>query len=178
MTSQFQDRTEQKLQYAKIHVEELSTYPNATSNDEWGNAHQESCFYHLAGAIDALLHEINDGYSLGLALTEVKWRKIAERLKQFNQSSPAFDHLKQLRDNKASWLAWLFKWRNYGTHRQRIGKMVNLSTSGTVDNEFKDPESGQPPNVYPGLGCLDVLQHLANDVRNLIDYCRGLDPRL
>jgi Family of unknown function (DUF6586) len=176
--SQFQYRTDQKLRYAGVHLEELSTYPHATSNDEWENAHQESSFFHLAGAVEALLHEINNGYSLGVGLTKVTWKTVADRLSQSNQSSPAFDHLTQLRNDATSWLALLFEWRNHGTHRQRVGKIVNLSTSTRVDNQFKDPRSGQPPNVYPELGCLDVLKHLANDVRSLIDYCRRLDPRL
>jgi hypothetical protein len=178
VTSQFQSRTNQKLRYAEIHLEELSTYLHATSNDEWENAHQESSFFHLAGAVEALLHEINAGYSLGLSLKQVTWKSVADQLRQSNQSSPAFDHLTKLRDDPASWLALLFEWRNHGTHRQRIGKMVNLSTARRVDNQFKHPRSGQPPDGYLGLGCLDVLQHLANDVRNLIDYCRRQDPKL
>lgn len=178
MTSQLQHRTEQKLRYAEIHLEELSTYPNVTSNDEWENAHQESSFFHLAGAIEALLHEINDGYSLGLALSEVTWKKIAAQLRQSNQSSPAFEHLMQLRSDTTSWLALLFEWRNHGAHRRRIGKIVNLSTSRRVNNQFKDPRSGQPPNMYPRMGCLDILKALSSDVRLLIDHCRGLDSRL
>ena len=178
MTSQSQLRTEEKLGYASTHLEELSTYPNTTSNDEWENAHQESCFFHLAGAVEGLLHEINDGYSLGLGLTHVTWRRVADQLTQSNQSSQAFDHLTQLKHDTTSWLSLLFEWRNHGAHRQRIGKMVHLSTSRRVDNEFTDPRSGQPQGVYQGLGCLDVLKQLANDVRGLIDYCRQLDPRL
>ena len=178
MTSQFHHRTEQKIRYAQIHLEELSTYPNATSNDEWENAHQESCFFHLAGAVEALLHEINDGYSLGLGLTKVTWKTVSDKLRQSNQSSPALDHLTQLRKDPTSWLALLFEWRNHGAHRLRIGKVVSLSTSRLIDNQFKDPRSGKPADVYSGLGCLDVLKHLVKDVRDLIDYSRELDPRL
>ena len=178
MKSQFQYRTEQKLRYAGVHLEELRTYPNAASNDEWENAHQESSFFHLAGAVEGLLHEINDGYSLGLDLTRVNWKTIPKKLIQSNQSSPAFDHLKQLRNDKSSWLALLFEWRNHGAHRQRIGKIVNLSTSRSVNNQFKDPRSGQTPNVYIGLVCLDTLEHLFKDVRNLIDCCRRQDSKL
>jgi hypothetical protein len=178
VTSQFQYRTEQKLRYAEVHLEELSTYPNASSNDEWENAHQESSFFHLAGAVEVLLYEINDEYSLGLGLTKVTWKTVSARLIRSKQSSPAFDHLTHLRNDTASWLALLFEWRNHGAHRQRIGKIVNLSTTRRVDNQFKDPRSGQPPNVYPGLGCLDVLKHLVKDVRDLINYCRRLDPKL
>jgi hypothetical protein len=178
MISHLQHRTEQKLRYAEIHLEELSAYPNATSNDEWENAHQESSFFHLAGAVEMLLHEINDRYSLGLAPTKITWNTIADQLRQSNQSSLAFEHLAQLRSDTTSWLALLFEWRNHGAHRRRIGKIVNLSTSRRVDNQFKDPRSGQPPNMYPGMGCLDILKALSSDVRLLINHCRRLDSRL
>ncbi|OHB65311.1 MAG: hypothetical protein A2Y76_03520 [Planctomycetes bacterium RBG_13_60_9] len=178
MASQSRHRTEQKLRYATVHLDELDKYPNATSNDEWENAHQESCFFHLAGAVEGLLHEINDGYSLGLNLTDVTWTKIDRGLKQSNQSSPAFDHLTQLKDDPMSWLALLFEWRNHGTHRARVAKMINVSTRNRVDNQFKDPRSGQPSNIYPGLGCLDILRRFLADVRTLIDDCRKKDTRL
>ena len=178
MTSRSRYRTEEKLRYAEIHIDELSAYHHATSNDEWENAHQESCFAHLAGAVEAVLHEINDEYALNLALAKVTWKTVAEALKRSNQTSPAFDHLSQLRKDGSSWLALLFEWRNHGTHRQRIGKGVNLSTRRIVDNEFADPRTGQRQTVYPGLGCLDVLRRLDQDARRLIDDCRRLDPRL
>ena len=124
MISQSQHRTEEKLRYAKVHLVELSTYPNATSNDEWENAHQESCFFHLAGSVEALLHEVNDEYSLGLSLTQVTWTTVQDKLRKSNHSSPAFDYLMQLRHDATSWVALLFEWRNHGAHRRRIGKMV------------------------------------------------------
>ena len=172
------DRPEEKLRYAEVHIEELRTYPRATSNDEWENAHQESSFVHLVGAVDALLHEINDGYALGIDLSKVTWRTVEIALRRANQASPAFDHLRQLKKDGSSWLSLLFEWRNHGTHRRRIGKGVNLSTSRRVDNEFADPRTGQRQNVYPGLGCLDVLGRLVHDVKGLIDHCRRLDPQL
>lgn len=178
MTSQSKSRTDQKLRYAVIHLEELKCYPNATSNDEWENAHQESCFFHLVGSIEAILHEINDGYSLGLSLHKVTWCRVCEKLNKTGQSSPAFNHLDYLKNKKTSWLALLFEWRNHGTHRRRISKVVNLSAVRTVDNEFHDPRSGKVQNVYPGCGCLNVMEQLVSDVGKLIEHCRRLDPKL
>ena len=86
--AQSRNRTEQKLQYAAIHIKELRSYVEAESNDVWENAHQESCFFHLAGVVDSLLHEVNDAYSLGLALTEVGWQKLKHGLQSAGQDSP------------------------------------------------------------------------------------------
>ncbi len=173
-----QGRTDQKLQYAAIHIDELENYPNATSNDAWENAHQESCFYHLAGAVDALLHEINDAYSLGLDTTQVSWRLVEERLGKTEQTSRAFAHCVQLKQQEGSWLNLLFEWRHHGAHRGRVAKIVHASTHRRVDNQFKDPRTGVVPNAFAGMGCQEVLRHIAEDVSALIGWCRTEDERL
>jgi hypothetical protein len=178
MNTHAQSRTERKLKYAEIHIAELREYAHATSNDDWENAHQESCFYHLAGAVEAILHEINDGHSLEIPLEKVSWSSVGNALAKAQRASPALQHLSALRNSKGSWLAQLFEWRNHGTHRRRVNKIVNLSTVGNVDNEFLDPRTGAVQTIYPGLGCQDVLERLANDIRHLIQHCRTVDAQL
>lgn len=87
MTSSAKNRTEKKLRYAEIHLTELKNYPNATSNDDWENAHYESCFFHLAGAVEAVLHEIKEGYSLNLKLQKVHWDAVEKQLQNSGTSS-------------------------------------------------------------------------------------------
>ncbi|KAA3618255.1 MAG: hypothetical protein D8M58_21805 [Calditrichaeota bacterium] len=178
MNSQYKERTDQKLRYAKIHFEELKNYLDSTSNDEWENSHQESCFFHLAASIESMLHEINAAYSLKLHLHNVRWDTVSNTLKKNDQVSLSFNHLESLRKNKKSWLALLFEWRNHGTHRGRIGKIVNLSNVRLIDNEFKDPRSGEVQKVYAGSGCLDVIKNLVADVEELINNCRKIDSNL
>jgi hypothetical protein len=178
MSIQYRERTDHKLAYARIHAEELKTYPNATSNDEWENAHQESFFYHLAGSVEALLHEINEAYALGLALDKVSFERVSTELLRSGQSSPAFDGLESLREDKSSWLSLLFEWRHHGTHRAHVGKVVNFSTHRRVDNEFKDPRSGLPQNVYAGMSCLDIIDRMLSNVAVLLRKCRTEDPKL
>lgn len=172
------DRTTRKLHFATIHISELRNYIHATSNDDWENAHQESSFYHLAGAVEAILHEINDAYMLGLSLDQVKWEKVAKALSRGHKTSPAFTHLKTLKADVDSWLSQLFEWRNHGTHRRHVSKILHLSTHEIVDNQFSDPRTGQNQIVYPGLRCQAVLERLALDVKELIEFCRAEDPLL
>jgi hypothetical protein len=187
MASAYRERTDAKLRYAKIHLEELRTYSNAYSNDDWENAHQESTFFHLTGAVEGILHEINDGYSLGLNPRDVERGKVRDRLKKRNQSSPAFDYITGLRPfgkeelAPKSWLTLLFAWRNYSGHQKHIGKCLSFGTSERLrhtDNQFKDPMDEQLQQAYSGLGCQAVLERLTNDVENLINHCRSIDPQL
>lgn len=172
--SQSQDRTEQKLQYAAIHIQELQGYANAESNDDWENAHQESCFFHLAGAVDSLLHEVNDAYSLGLELTEVGWRRVSQELQSTGQHSSTFSHSRALREEEGSWLDLLFEWRNHGAHRRHCGKVVWIGRP----NQFKDPRTGEVPAAFPEAGCQQVLEELVQKVRDLVDHCRSTDSLL
>jgi hypothetical protein len=179
MTSHFSYRTDQKLAFARIHLGELQSYRRAGSNDDWENAHQESCLFHLAGAVDAMLQEINDAYSLGLTMYEVTWKKMRTKFRQTGQSSPAFAQLDSLRQNTGSSLALLYALRNHGAHRTRVAKLVSIGNVVRVpDNEFKDPRTEERQSVYPGLGCTDVLARLHKDVQNLVSLCRRSDPRL
>jgi hypothetical protein len=173
-----QERANEKLRFAKVQLQELVDYSNSGSNDDWENAHQKSCFYHLAGAVEAVLHEINEGYGLNLAITDVGWGEVRSALKKSNRLSPAYELLRTTKDDQTAWLWHLFEWRNHGTHRGRVGKMIHLSTWRAMDNEFKNPRTGQVQQVYPGLGCLDVLRKLTEDVEHLIDRCRCDDPKL
>lgn len=178
MRAHAQARTIRKLHFAEIHISELRDYVHATSNDDWENAHQESSFYHLAGAVEAILHEINDAYMLGLNLDKVSWPKVATALSKDKRASPAFIHLETLRANVNSWLSQLFEWRNHGTHRRHVNKVIYASTHEIVDNEFLDPRTGENQVVYPSLRCQAVLERLALDVKELIRFCRANDPLL
>lgn len=178
MRAHAQDRTVRKLHFAEIHIAELRDYINATSNDDWEISHQESSFYHLAGAVEAILHEINFAYMLSLPLDKVTWSKVARALLKEKKDSPAFSHLDTLRSDVNSWLALLFEWRNHGTHRLHVNKIVYASISEIVDNEFIDPRTGEKQIVYPGVRCQAVLERLALDVKELINFCRRNDSLL
>ncbi len=171
-------RTNQKLDYASLLLAEICASEHATTNDAWENAHQESCFFHLAGAVDAVLHEINGAYSLELGLRDVTWGKIGRQLGKAGEHSPAFDLLVKTKRQRGQWLDLLYEWRNHGAHRARVSKIVYASMNSVVDNQFKDPRTGQVPSVFAGMGCLEVLQALEKNVRDLVALCRERDPEL
>lgn len=53
------ERTNAKLRYARIHLNELRLYQRKGSGDDFERSHQESFFFHLFGALDAFLQELN-----------------------------------------------------------------------------------------------------------------------
>jgi len=75
-TCQARRRTEQKVEYAHSMLQHLKESPSRATNDDWDNTVMEAFFYHLAGACEYLLHEINVEHTLGLSAGEVKWSTV------------------------------------------------------------------------------------------------------
>ncbi len=171
-------RADQKLTYARVILKELRANPDRTTNDDWEKAHQECVFFHLAGSVEGLMHEVNLGYGLGLDICDVTWAGVRKCLSCSGQESPAYDELERLRNDRKSWLSLLFEFRNHGAHRANISKVVQLSNHALLDNLFIDPRTGDAQTIIPGKGCLEVLEFLGNKVEELIRDLRELDPML
>ena len=58
-----QERSNAKLRYAAVHLDELKSIEQL-GGDDYDRAHQESFLYHLMGAKDAFLIELNTYYSV------------------------------------------------------------------------------------------------------------------
>ena len=75
-----QARTDAKLRYAKIHLDELATLP-IRNGDDFDRAHQESFLFHLFGVRDAFLAELNHYYRCGLPQHDLTVGKLRNVLK-------------------------------------------------------------------------------------------------
>lgn len=179
-------RCDLKMLYARIHIDELENYSKKASNNDWEHAHQEAVFNQLVSATEAILHEINIGYSLNLGLENIREKSIEKGLKSNGQDSQAFDYWKEAKEQ--DWRKLLFNFRIYGAHRERLNKVMQTTGSigakrpvdhvDRIEDEFIDPSTRKRQTVYPGLGCQDVLEKLAGDVEKLIDHCRSIDNKL
>lgn len=99
-----QDRTDAKLRYAAIHLNELKAMPSRRGND-FDRAHQESFLYHLLGVRDAFLAELNIYYEAGLPGSGVTLGKLREALAQTNRLSPEIGELYTLETDQGGWLS-------------------------------------------------------------------------
>ena len=72
----FISRTEQKLRFARIHIDELRTHTTRNTGDDFERSHHESFLFHLYGASDAFLQELNIYYSCGLSSVRLKVEQI------------------------------------------------------------------------------------------------------
>src|SRR5437588_12950098 len=97
-----QERTDAKLRYANVHLREIEALPGLTG-DDFDRAHQESFLFHLMGAMDAFLAEINCCYGCNLADDGISPGKLREAITKIKgENSPELKELYQLETLKGS----------------------------------------------------------------------------
>lgn len=108
-------RTEAKLRYAEVHLNELRALPGLGGND-FDRAHQESFLYHLLGAKDAFLLELNIYYGCNLPPDGVSPGKLRNAIEGKNRKCTELVELKQLESDPTSWLSHAKQMRDHSTH--------------------------------------------------------------
>ena len=182
--NQLQNRTDAKLRYAYVYLEELKTRipPNGSDADK---AHQESFLIHFLGAIDALLKELKYYYP---ATVPPKGLSFSKRKKSLKKKGVEYPELKILFEtikialirkkaeglelqilNKLNkiidtWYPQAKVMRNHSAHNQ--GVLRGYYMSGKV--ELKDPETG----VMTGRHFIDEFEDWHTDLKALTQIFR------
>lgn len=113
----FEERTDAKLRYARIHLDELRTH-EPLSGDDFDRAHEESFLFHLLGARDAFQAE----------LKQVKGRTSAQFIAVKTLAEPWYEKAKAL--------------RNHGTHDQGLKRQYHLGGPDHQKVKLKHPDTG------------------------------------
>lgn len=125
-----QDRTDAKLRYAGVHLDELKAMPSRRG-DDFDRAHQESFLYHLLGVRDAFLAELNAYYEAGLPSSNVTLGKLRKALARANRPSPESGELYTLETDPGSWLNQAKDMRDHSTHVAGVPRTFHV---GGEDN--------------------------------------------
>ena len=135
------ERTKAKLRYARVHLEELRSHQGKGSGDDFERSHQESFLFHLFGARDAFLQELNLYYNCKLGLHEVTAAKLIKKLSKMEIECPELDKLIQYEKNPDCWLHFAKEMRNHSTHRRNVP--LAFHEGGEDDGKvfLRDPRS-------------------------------------
>lgn len=120
-----QARTDAKLRFAEVHLNELLALP-ALSGGDFDRAHQESYLYHLLGAKDAFLLELNAYYQSGLPTTNLTGGKLRDALQRTGRQSPELKELYELENDTNSWLSHAKEMRDHSTHVSGVPRKFHL----------------------------------------------------
>ncbi len=140
-TKPLQERTDAKLRYACLHLDELKSQGPSSGND-FDKAHQESFLFHLLGARDAFLAELNHYFKAGLAPDALSLGRIRDALKERNVTSAELRTLYDLEQDKSSWYSKAKDMRDYSTHVQGVPRAYFLGGEDHQKVKLKHLRSG------------------------------------
>ena len=108
--------TDLKLRFAAVHLEELRQ-ASGSDEDDFYQSHQESFLFHLHGARDAFLHEVNEHHGLGIPANEVTLKRLRKELKETGKKNGQLSEIRAAEKDQSTFLHRLKEWREESTHR-------------------------------------------------------------
>ena len=133
-------RSDTKLRFAKVHLEELKELEHIGGSD-FDKAHQESFLYHLLGAKDAFLFELNAHYNSKLSKEDLSLGKLRDALKAKGKSSPELAELYELENQKDSWLFHAKEIRDHSTHISNVPRSYYVKDQEIERVYLKNPKT-------------------------------------
>jgi len=159
-------RTDAKLRYAIVHLEELCN--RERRGDDFDRAHQESFLFHLFGVRDAYLQELNLFHGCGIETANVTKWTLEQELKNKGMQSAALARLSQVEDDQESWLGCAKEMRNHSMHRDNIPRIHYLGGEHHGEQHLTDTRSACViKKDYPRL-----FEQWVNEMRSLIQELR------
>jgi hypothetical protein len=128
-TVNLQTRTAQKLRFAKVMLEELERLPG--TGGDFDCAHQEAFLFHLRGALDAFLAEINVYYDCKLDPDDITQGNLRERIRKARgENAPELKELYEL-EKEGGWLKHIKVTRDHSTHLGGLPLTHKRSSEGS-----------------------------------------------
>lgn len=135
-------RVEQKLIYARVHLRELHAH-SFPRYGEFERAHEESFLFHLLGAREAFLAELNEYYECGLARDSVTLGKLRRALKQKDRVSAEVQELYRLEMESGTWFSQAKAMRDHSTHVHAIPRTFHSGGANDGQVRLRHPVSNQ-----------------------------------
>ncbi len=141
------DRTESKIRYARLHLEELKLNPKKGFGEDYERAHQESFFFHLFGAWDAFLHEINLHYQCGLDLKRVNITNLWKFLELKGGVSQEINDAINPKKDTLKWMNVLKEFRDHAMHRKNVPLIFFKGGEQDGEVHLKNIETGADTEI-------------------------------
>ena len=135
-------RTDAKIRYAQVHLEELKA-KGILGGDDFDRAHQESFLYHMLGAKESFLIELNTYYSGGLSNKDLTAGKLRKSLKLKGVVSNELAELYLFERDENSWLFHAKEMRDYSTHTSGIRHDFHLGGKNDRQVWLRNPMTGK-----------------------------------
>ncbi len=155
-------RADAKIVYAKIHVRLLRDH-GGNGGTDFDKAVQESVLFHLLGAKDAFLVELNAYYSCELANNKVSPGKLRDALSARGLQSLELTELFELERDEESWLSHAKEMRDHSTHVSGVPRAYNCGGEDDGKVFLRNPKTGThisehaPDALDSWVACMEEL---------------------
>ena len=162
-------RTEQKLRFARLHLDELASRPSG-QGDDFERAHYEAALAQLLGAYEAFLGELNVALGCNRKPGDVSLGKLRESLKGQGRSSHVLRRLYDLQQDERSRFRHLQDLRHASIHRRGVPLAFHLGGPKHRRVSFKHPATLDEQDTPAD----ETLREWLKSMRRLIDEAREL----
>jgi hypothetical protein len=135
-------KSDAKLRYAEIHLDELKSL-NSINGSDFERAHQESFLFHLLGAKDAFLGELNAYYGSSLGEKDLTIGKLCSELKKEGKKSQELVELYNIEKDENGWYFHAKKMRDHSMHVSSVSRHYHLGGKADKEVWLSNPETGQ-----------------------------------
>jgi hypothetical protein len=162
-------RTDAKLRYARLHLQELKTSTTAERGHDFERAHQEAFFAQLFGAYAAMLQELNDNLGCALTPTDVSLGKMRKTMMATGDVCPKLTELYTLERDETTWFAQAKTMRDHVSHVAGIPLVFYAGGDNDGLTAFKHPKNfTEIPGDY-----ICHLQEWCNQMEMLVEHFRS-----
>lgn len=140
-TQNLVSRTDTKLKYAQIHLE-LLRERGGNGGTDFDRAVEESILFHLLGAKEAFLLEINAYYNCGLPAEAVTPGSLRKVFMARGIKCPELANLYELENEPESWLAHAKQMRDHSTHVGGVPRAFHVGGENDGKVFLRNPTTG------------------------------------
>jgi hypothetical protein len=160
-------RADAKLTYARIHLEVLQAN-GGNGGTDFDRALQESFLFHLLGAKEALLQELNAYYAIFLEPSSVAAGILQEKIKERGPRSEELAELYALEQDEGSWLNHAKQMRDHCTHVAGLARAYHLGGPHHQKVFLKNPKTGKDYETH----VLEAFQQWLQQMTELLERMR------
>lgn len=162
-----QARTDAKIRYAEIHLEELEALGHPDGS-EFDRAHQEAFLLHLLGTRDAFVAELNAYYGANLPVDGLSPGKLRDALAKDGKRSNELAELFTLERNDASWFSIAKSMRDHTNHVGGVARAYYLGGPDHRKVKLRHPKTGVTIEEH----FLDTFKGWVRNMRALVNRLR------
>jgi hypothetical protein len=161
------NRTDAKIRFAQVMLDDLRDRPGG-AGDDFQRSREEAFWYHLFGAIDAFLNEVNEHHGFLLPAHKVNLANLEADLKKKCRVSAQLDEIRRAQNDPSGFLHRLKDLRDVSTHRGGISRTFYQGGPEHGQRRVNDA-TGQPS----GKDILEEFDDALVEMRKFIDRLRA-----